>query len=292
MTDKPRFEPGQHWAYRTSRQAARLHEAVVLTVGEKRPLRVRVELLPDEWQGERRWVSPSRLEVRWEDRHAYIELDQKRRAVAAFDPSVEQWRTAELVLWKSVPFELAEFNRDSAGSITVHDVPALARYLRVEQQNLESPPAYYDGPDLHAAWPTTELIGRTAAALHPADIIDYIEEQERTAQEHALHGDSFTSIVDGQEYYVGPDDARRRFIERRLPELDRLREWIGVERAAEIEGQRMLLDRLGRVTAIAERALEDLEPRRKTLVLKLRKELAAALEVLNTLPRSLPGRPS
>lgn len=256
----------------------------MLTVGEKRPVRVRIELVANEWQGERRWVSPSRLEVRWEDRHAYIELDQKRRAVAAFDPSVEQWRTAELVLWKSVPFELAEFNRDSAGSITVHDVPALAQYLRVDRQDLESPPAYYDGPDLHAAWPTTELIGRTAAALHPADIIDYIEEQERTAQEHALHGDNFTSIVDGQEYYIAPDDARRRFIERTLPELDRLRDWIGVERSAEIEGQRMLLDRLGRVTAVAERALEDLEPRHKTLVLKLRKELEAALDGVIVLP--------
>ncbi|KQR34781.1 hypothetical protein [Curtobacterium sp. Leaf154] len=281
-SDEP--QPGQTWAYRTAVSSARFHEAAVLTVGEKRPVRVRIELVANEWQGERRWVSPSRLEVRWEDRHAYIELDQKRRAVAAFDPSVEQWRTAELVLWKSVPFELAEFNRDSAGSITVHDVPALAQYLRVDRQDLESPPAYYDGPDLHAAWPTTELIGRTAAALHPADIIDYIEEQERTAQEHALHGDNFTSIVDGQEYYIAPDDARRRFIERTLPELDRLRDWIGVERSAEIEGQRMLLDRLGRVTAVAERALEDLEPRHKTLVLKLRKELEAALDGVIVLP--------
>ncbi|QSB24427.1 hypothetical protein [Curtobacterium sp. 24E2] len=253
---------------------------------------MRIELVEDQWQGERRWVSPARLEVRWEDRRAYIELDQKRQAVAAFDPSVEQWRTAELVLWKSVPFELAEFNRDSAGSITVHDVPALAQYLRVDRQDLESSPAYYDGPDLCVPWLTTELIGRTAAALYPADIVDYIEEQERTAQEHALHGDSFTSIVDRQDYYIAPDDARRRFIERTLPELVRLRDWIGVERAAEIEGQRMLLDRLGRVTVIAERALEDLEPRHKTLVLKLRKELAAALEGLNTLPRSLPGRSS
>jgi hypothetical protein len=176
------------WAYRTSRNSAIFHEAVVLAVGDKRPLRVRILLMTDEWQGERRWVSPARLEVEWKDRHAHIEHDQKLRAVAAFDPSVEQWRTAELVLWKSVPFELAGFNRDSAGSITVHDVPALAQYLRVDQQDLESPPAYYDGPDLHAAWPTTELIGRTAAALYPANIIDYIEDQERTAQEHALHG--------------------------------------------------------------------------------------------------------
>lgn len=279
-------QPGQRWAYRTAVSSARFHEAAVLTVGEKRPVRVRIELIADEWQGERRWVSPARLEVRWEDRHAYIELDQKRRAVAAFDPSVEQWRTAELVLWKSVPFELAEFNRDSAGSITVHDVPALAQYLRVDQQDLETPPSYYDGPDLHAPWPTTELIGRTAAALYPTDIINYIEDQERTAQEHALNGDHFTSIVDGQDYYIAPDEARRRFIERTLPELDRLRDWIGVERSAEIEGQRLLLDRLGRVTVIAEQALDDLEPRHKTLALKLRKELAAALEGVNVLPPS------
>jgi hypothetical protein len=42
------------WAYRTAADSAQFRKAVVLTVGDKRPPRVRIELIADEWQGERR----------------------------------------------------------------------------------------------------------------------------------------------------------------------------------------------------------------------------------------------
>lgn len=99
----------------------------MLTIDDRRPARARIEFVEDEWRGERRWVSPSRLEVPWEGRHEYTEIDQKIRAVTAWKPPQLDRRTAEHVFIALVPLEVAEFNADSAGTSTVHDVPALAR---------------------------------------------------------------------------------------------------------------------------------------------------------------------
>ena len=87
MRDHAKFRVGESWAYRVARGSNSFHEARVLSAGQGRPPRVRIELVDDRWQGERRWVSPARLEVRWDDRHEYIELDRKARAVSAWSPS-------------------------------------------------------------------------------------------------------------------------------------------------------------------------------------------------------------
>ncbi|WP_336697482.1 hypothetical protein [Curtobacterium sp. USHLN213] len=277
------MEPGQRWAYRSSAATGVFREAVVLKVGEKRPPRVRIELVDDEWQGERRWVSPARLEVLWDDRHGYIEIDRKIRAVSAWSPSRLDRRTAEHVFIKLVPLEVAEFNADSAGTSIVHDVPALAELTALSQDELRGPPAFMHDRELHVSWPMTERIGRAVAARHPHALLSRIEQEEREANLELLQGVTLTDF-EGKDHVLSPDDARVRFEQRQKPYLDKLREWIGVERAGNLLERRDLLIRLASVAAVATEALDVLEPAQKRAVGRLRAQLDAAMAGVDALP--------
>ncbi len=255
----------------------------MLSIGSKRPARVRVELLSDAWQGERRWVAPARLEVRWHDRHEYIELDRKIRAVSAWSPSRLDRRTAEHVFVKLVPLEIAEFNADSAGTSIVHDVPALAQLTALTQDELRGPPAFMQDQELHVSWHMTERIGRAVAARHPHALLSRIEQEEREANLELLQGATLTDF-DSKDHVLSPDDARARFEQRQKPYLDKLREWIGVERADNLLERRDLLTRLGTVAAIATEALDVLEPTQKRIVRRLREQLEGAMEGVDALP--------
>lgn len=279
------METGERWAYRTARSSASFHEAVVLAIGSKRPPRVRIELVGDEWQGERRWVAPSRLEVRWEDRHGYIELDRKVRAVSAWTPPRLDRRTAEHVFIKLIPLEIAEFNADSAGTSVVYDVPALAQLTGLTQDELRAAPAFTQDQELTVPWPISERIGRSAAARHPHALLTRIEREEREANVHLLEGVTLTDY-EGQDHWLSPEDARASFEKHQQPYLDKLREWIGVERAGDLLERRELLTRLGTVAAIATEALDVLEPTQKRIVSKLRSQLEEAVSGVNAVPPS------
>ncbi|MBT2501427.1 hypothetical protein [Curtobacterium sp. ISL-83] len=259
----------------------------MLAVGDKRPLRVRIELLADEWQGERRWVPPARLEVLWEDRHEYIEFDRRLRAVQAWTPERLERRTAEHVFIKLIPLEIAEFNADVGGTSVIHDVPATARLLGLSQDELRADPAVLHDGELIVPWPTTELMVRTAATKFPDKLLTEIEAEERKLNEDMLNGTVLTDL-EGNDHHLGPVEVRAMFEKHRRPHLDKLREWIGVERATDMLERRELLIRLGQAASVAGRALDALEPSQKRIVAKLRGELAAALDGVNTLPPSSP----
>lgn len=179
---------GDRWAWRTGRAAAQFHEARVLAVGDEKPYKVRIELVADEWQGYRRWVAPSRLEVLWDDRHDYIALDEKIRAVKAWQPARLDRRTAEHVFFKLIPLDVAVFNADSAGTSVIYGVAALARLSGLSQDELRASPAFLHDQELTVPWPTTERIGRAVAALRPHLLLSEIEREERETNEHALNG--------------------------------------------------------------------------------------------------------
>jgi len=273
---------GDYWAWREGRASPRFHEARVLDVGASKPHKVRIELVDAKWQGERRWVSPARLEVRWNDRHEYIETDRKLQAVTAWSPDRLDRRTAEHVYVKLIPLEVAEFNADSAGTSGVHDVQALARLTGLTQDELRAGPAFLHDRELTVPWPTTERICRAIAAKYPHKLLSRIEREEREANERALHGATLTDL-EGEDHHLGPADARERFEKRQKPYLDKLREWIGVERAADLLERRELLVRLGRVATVATGALDVLEPSQKRIVWRLRAELKAALDGVDVL---------
>ncbi|MBT1582581.1 hypothetical protein [Curtobacterium flaccumfaciens] len=257
----------------------------MLAVGDAKPYKVRIELVADEWQGDRRWVAPSRLEVLWDDRHDYIALDEKIRALKVWQPSRRDRRTAEHVFFKLIPLDVAEFNADSAGTSVIHDAPALALLSGLSQDELRADPAFLHDQELSVPWPTTERVGRAVAAMHPYLLLSEIEREEREANERALNGVTITDF-DGEDHQLSPADALERFEKRQKPYLDKLREWIGVERTADLLERRDLLSRLGVAVGVADRALNALEPTQKRIAQKLRGALAGLTDGLDALPPS------
>ncbi|PZF12103.1 hypothetical protein DEJ25_09765 [Curtobacterium sp. MCPF17_011] len=278
---------GQTWAYRTALDSAQFHEAVVLTVGDKRPPRVRIELVDDQWQGERRWVSPARLEALWDDRHEYIELDRKFQAIRKEWVSSGDLHVVEHIFLRLVPMQLAEFNCDRAGTTVVLDVPGLAAHLGVTQEELRASPGFVHDQVLHVPWTTTTFIARTAAQRWPHRLLGEIETEERQLAEDSINGTTVTDW-DGNDHNLSPDEARAQFEKHRRPYLDKLREYIGVERADTLLERRDLLRRLGQAASVAGRALDVLEPTQKRIVAKLREELEGALDGVDFLPPSGP----
>lgn len=72
------MDVGEKWAYRSSRRG-RFHPVVILSIGTK----ARIEFEEDSYEGERRWVPRSRLEVPWDELAAHQELEDQGRSVAA-----------------------------------------------------------------------------------------------------------------------------------------------------------------------------------------------------------------
>ncbi|WP_235035849.1 hypothetical protein [Curtobacterium sp. 18060] len=277
--------PGERWAFRTTRESGAFHEARILKVGSGRPRRIHIELVSEEWEGERRWVPASRLEVPWDDRYDYIALDRELRAVKAWRPSRLDRRTAEHVFFNLIPLDVAEFNADGAGTSVVYDVPALAQISGLPQEELRAVPAFLHDQELTLPWPTTEQVGRAVAALRPHLLLSEIEREEREANERALNGVTLTDF-DGEYHHLSPADALERFEQRQKPYLDKLREWIGVERSTDLLERRELLIRLRQAVSVVVRALDALEPTQKRLMKKLRGELARITDGLDALPSS------
>ncbi|MBF4594417.1 hypothetical protein ITJ58_11710 [Curtobacterium flaccumfaciens] len=278
------LRPGETWAYRTALDSTRFHEALVLTVGDKRPPRVRIELVGDDWQGDRRWVSPARLEVRWDDRHEYVELDRKLQAIRKDWIPTADLEVVEHIFVRLVPLELAEFNRDRAGTTDVYDVPGLALHLGVTQDDLRAPPGFVHDQVLHVPWGTTNTIARAAAARRPHGLLGEIEAEEQQLTRDSLYGTTVTDW-DGNDHQLSPDDVRARYEKHRRPYLDKLRGYVGEERAVDLLDRRDLLDRLRRATSVAGRALDVLEPTQKRIAAKLREELDAATSDVDFLHR-------
>lgn len=247
-------------------------------------MKVRVELVADEWQGERRWVPTSRLEVRWDERDEYVAADMARRAVRSARPDRDDLRCVEIILWKTVPMDLVEFNMDVSGSSKLLDVAAAARFLGIEEETLLMEPNFQAPDGLVVPWSTTTTIARAAANRYPHPVTRYIEEIESRNAEEMKEGRWTAAWVTGESHWQPPEEVQAIFETRVLPELNRLRDWIGTARSADVEDRRVLLRRLGRVSAVAYEALDVLEPSKKRIVERLRGELNDAMAGFRLLP--------
>lgn len=253
---------------------ATFHEAAVVKVGDKN---VQVELVADPWEGKREWVSPARLEVRWDARHEHIAEELKLLALRRASPSKDERSAADDVLFLLVPLDIAEYNADTSGTTTVHEVEPLADLIGLPMSDLIATPAYeYEG-DLLVPWQTTVAIARAAATRYPHQILREIEKAEQQLNEDLIDGTVITG-PDGVDHHLSPDDVRARFEKRERPRLDRLRSIVGAKRAADLLDRRLLLDTLRRSTSVARHALDVLQPTQKRLVAKLREELDAATD--------------
>ncbi|OII07786.1 hypothetical protein BIU95_10320 [Curtobacterium sp. MCBA15_007] len=252
MAELGELQRGQRWAYRIARSSATVREAAVAKVGDKK---VQVELVADRWEGKREWVSPARLEVQWDARDEHIAAERNLLALRRASPSKEERSAADEVLFLLVPLDIAEYNADTAGTATIHDVDALAALVGLPVSDLIAAPAHEHEGDLLVPWQTTVAIVRAAAARYPHRILREIEKAEQQLNDDLIDGTVITG-PDGVDHHLSPDDVRARFEKRERPRLDRLRSIVGAKRTADLRERRDLLDRLRRSTSVARRALE------------------------------------
>lgn len=280
MAELGELQRGQRWAYRIARSSATFHEAAVVKVGDKK---VQVELVADRWEGKREWVSPARLEVRWDLRHEHIAEERKMLALRRASPAKDERSAADEVLFLLVPLDIAEYTADTSGTTTVHKVGRLADLVGLPVSDLVAAPANEHEGDLLVPWQTTVAIARAAAARYPHRVLREIEKAEQQLNDDLIDGTVITGL-DGEDHHLSPDDVRARFEKRERPRLDRLRSIVGAKRTADLLERRDLLDRLRRSTSVARRVLDVLQPTQKRLVAKLREELDAAADGVNFEP--------
>jgi hypothetical protein len=222
--------------------------------------------------------------VRWDERDAYIAADAGRRAVRAARPSKDDLRCVEVILWKTVPMELVEFNMGVSGSCKLLDVAGTARFRDIDEETLRADPSFQDADGLVVLWGTTAIVARAAARRFPNALVHHIEENESRHAEDMKEKRWTAAWITGESHWQPPEEVQAIFETRTLPELNRLRDWIGTSRAADVEDRRVLLRRLGRVSAVAHEALSVLEPAQKRVVARLRAELDDAMSGFRLLP--------
>ena len=253
------MEIGQTWAYRSSNKG-RFHSVRILAIGHK----VRVEFEELRYEGERRWVPQSRLEVPWTDVDAYLEAEARWNDVEGDDVDDHEYRAAEVVFLELVPDNIAELRTD--GYKGVADVPAIeafAALLQVDVHVLCTPPSFRDEDGWHLPWPTTLAMARTACERYPDKIYADVEGLQERYRRPLVLGEDATDIVTDEDYRRPPEKVQAIYAKYELPIVSILRAWIGEERSAERVDVAGLARELSRVAGIADRAITALQARSK-----------------------------
>jgi hypothetical protein len=192
VVDHRRVHVGESWAYR-ARSVDPLVAVRVRRVGTKKPARVLVRFLDEEFEGQEEWVPPARLKVLWCDVESYRARERRWARVMEASP-VED--TAEHFAALTVFDALIDpsvatvgYNRTS-GVTTIHDVDALASLVNVEPARLRADPASFseDGA-LVVPWATTELIVRRAADADPDPILRQVDNEEDEHRHKTVYGE-------------------------------------------------------------------------------------------------------
>lgn len=258
------MEVGESWAYR-ARQSDPLVEVRVVRVGERRPVRVLVRFVGEEFEGREEWVPPARLKVAWSQADEFVAREARWAAVIAASPvrDTAEHYAASSVFDTLIDRELATLGyRDDSGVASIHDVEGLAQFLDVEVAKLRGDPlAFVDGGALVVPWTITERIVRRAIEREPEKVLRQVDKDEAEQREKMLHGEWWRSSVAGEfrhleaSYFVEADEEPYN-----RPCRELLRRWCraeAVERHDELVELRKEVVRLAQLVRDAVATLRD-----------------------------------
>lgn len=189
-TDCTGLRSGQRWAYRASFTEP-LAEVEIVLVGNKRPPRVKVAFVSDEFEGRLDWIPPGRLKAPWSEVDDFRELENHWNAVCeASRPTEAEEAAASIVLQVVLPEDVVTMGYTwTARVAAIHNVDLLAVALQVDPRALTSAPlAFRDGGALVVPWEVTLEITQRAAALEPARLLRHVETEERVESRRAVRG--------------------------------------------------------------------------------------------------------
>jgi hypothetical protein len=251
------MQVGEAWAYR-ARADDPLVEVEVLRLGVRKPARVFIQFIDDEFEGLREWVPPGRLKTRWSSRADFIAREQRWTAVRA-SPLIYQdpgYYAAICVFDEVIDEAIATTGYNTLSGVSwIHDVEGLAQLIDVTPDVLERHPRCFreDGA-LIVPWPTTRLIARLAARRHPRRVLECVDSDESEYRHRMLHGTS-TTAPDGQALHVSSqywartlDDASNR------PCWQQLRSWCGLDAVEDYDELRAARRELMRLSDLVREA--------------------------------------
>ena len=253
---------GSRWAYRAGSQDE-LVEVEVLRLGVKKPARLLVRWIADEFEGHQDWVPPPRLKVPWEmvdDLRAW-----EARWAAVQEPA---WETPELVrdatdyvveLLIEPDIAAMGFNAQR-GVIKIHQLDRLAALLGIEAAALRADPrSFEENGTLIAPIATATAVAMAAAALWPEKVLAEIEEDEAKARHDAVHGRSLRLRLPGRtkDDWI-PGEVCERIDQEEQPRRNLLREWCGAGPGSVRAEIGELREEARRLRALTRKAIDEL----------------------------------
>lgn len=232
QTTSDQLEPGHTWAYR-ARWNDPLVAVRVVRIGVRRPSRVLVRYVDDEFEGLEDWVPPARLKCPWQDVGVFRAREAKWEAVAAGSPRRDSpVESAAMVVFEElIDPALATMRYNATSGIShIHDLPALAAFLDEDPGLWQAPPSFVEDDALIVAWSVTERIARRAAARDPHRLLLYVEREEAQARREATYGHWYRA-GHGEERHMSAETCAQFDEEQGMPVRAILREWSGQEPA-------------------------------------------------------------
>lgn len=187
-----RVEVGEAWAYRARSQDT-VGRVEVLRFGTKRPPRVLVRFLDEEFEGREEWVPPARLKTPWAEAEHWLAAERRWLAVLSASQAAlrtVEHRAANMVLESMEPVEivgLMDCHRHAV--LTVGDRTAFAQLLGFDAADLAVDPGYVleDG-SVVAPWPALLEVVKRIAAIRADALLESLARDDAKAEREAVHG--------------------------------------------------------------------------------------------------------
>jgi hypothetical protein len=256
---KVEFVAGSRWAYRAGSNEE-LVEVEVIRLGVKKPARLLVRWIADEFEGHQDWVAPSRLKVPWErveDLRAWEARWQSVQEPAWQAPQLVRDATDYAVELLIEPDIAAMGYSAQGGVIKIHQIDRLADLLGVPAESLRADQRSFEENGTLIAPITTALeVAKRAAALWPEKLLAEIEQEEAQARHDAVHGRVFRLRGKPDDWI--PGEVCERIDQERGPLLAMLREWCGAELVGARAEIHELREEAQRLRALTRKAIEEL----------------------------------
>jgi hypothetical protein len=260
MQQNVEFELGELWGYR-ARSRDELACVKVLKVGTKRPPRIKIRFVDDQYEGREDWVPPTRLKVRWEDRARFFAAEQRWHAVE--DASAQAVDTIEAKTCSLVFDHLKAINyidwrsADRSAVLWTEDLDAFEAETGLKREDLLSyPAAFSEDGQIVAPWPALKVAAQALARVNAEQLLDLADQEDRDRPRRAIYGQHYPSRSGG--VYIDPEiciETDREY----APQWEMLRTWCGAEiqerrnELAELRGE------VARLSGLLEGAITELD---------------------------------
>jgi hypothetical protein len=250
------MDVGEIWGYR-ARQQDPLVRVEVLKIGTKRPARVQVRFMDEQFEGPEEWVPPARLKVLWDGAEQWLAAE--RRWLAVVDASASACRTVEHGAAQRV-FDRPDAEQFISGMdayrhavLTVTDPGAFAAKLGYPAADLAQEPGYVlDDGTVVAPWPALLNVAQRVAELDADALLTELDRNDARAERESAHG--YWTRIGGENHHISAEICAETD-EQFRPARNLVRQWYGAEARERRDELKALREEVLRLGGLVENAI-------------------------------------